>query len=259
MDKSKENCGVYFLNKLSKDRKNELAKEVREIVEKFYKEFPQFKNKIIPDSFEAAEELGFFIVATKAPFQLSGFTTSYGDYHLLALNSRHTKARQNYSIWHEIYHWYTGDGKEVSLSKQAEYVEAEYKAEYFAACILINEEVLKNKVSKLLMGYKNHLTNKDIFTLAHEFNSSVISMLRRIIEVTGDRSLWSRVKNIQDNEFLICKYKEFGLSTDLELPTNSTYISPSLFEYLSHNLKDNRISESRVELIVKCIEEEFYA
>lgn len=84
------------------------------------------------------------------------------------------------------------------------------------------------------MGYKNHLTNKDIFTLAHEFNSSVISMLRRIIEVTGDRSLWSRVKNIQDNEFLICKYKEFGLSTDLELPTNSTYISPSLFEYLSH-------------------------
>lgn len=241
------------MKSLTSERKEKLNDEIEKIVHDFYEEYPQF-NTTIPNSFDAAEELGFFVVSLEGPDGVSGFTTTFDQrYYLIAVNSKETKARQNFSVWHEIYHWYTGDGKEISLYDSEDYSETEYKAEGFSAHILMNTDILKKDLDKLNLSDFKYIKNADILNLQYKFQVSTAAMIRKIVDLTGENSLWKRKKNL-------CKvsvHKDKGFSGELEKPTIKNYISPIFFDNLLDNLSKNKISENYAKRITDYIEEVF--
>lgn len=236
---------------LSQSKKNELDIEVNNIISEFVDKYPKL-NGIIPNSFEAAEELGFFVVSTNSPENISGFTTSFADkYYLIVVNSLHTKARQNFSIWHEVYHWFTGDGQELSFFGEEKYSETEYKAETFASLMLMKNEQLEKDLSEY--SEIRFISNLKLLELQYKYQVSTAALIFRISKLKDDKSLWSRKNKLSKES----THKENGFSGDLEVPTEHSYISPAFFEILLDNFNENKISAGYVEMLKSFIEEEF--
>lgn len=247
------------MEKISDLRKIELRSEIEQIAQDFRRAYNNICEAPIPNSFRAAEELGFFVVSAAAPNELSGFTTTIDNKSMIVVNSNHPLGRQNYSIWHEIYHWYTGDGLEVSLMDNIEYNETEFKAEAFASEILLEKKSLERELNSL--GYKSlnkssvkYLKNEDIVILQNRFNVSYRAMLTRIIAISDNQDLRTRY-GIASNQGKIIQFNiKCGFNGDLEKPTPKPYISDSLFKYLTLNLEKGRISSSYVEEFLEFIE-----
>lgn len=248
------------MQKLSAKKKDILKKEVEEIAIRFKNEYSSIVKSPIPNSFIAAEELGFFVVSCPAPDKLSGMTMNIQDKAMIVVNSVHPLGRQNYSIWHEVYHWYTGDGQDISLSEDAEYSETEYKAELFASEILMDKKSLKVYLNRL--GYSSNaqlkfLKREDIVKLQNDFQVSYRAMLTRIISASGRVDLGNRYAIANTQQKIIEFNKSLGYSGNLEKGNLPTYISPSFFTYLEHNLKKGRISKNYVDSLLKFVEEDF--
>ncbi|MDW5524640.1 ImmA/IrrE family metallo-endopeptidase [Carnobacterium maltaromaticum] len=249
------------MKKLIDNRKKELITEVENIARNFRREHINICQAPIPNSFKVAEELGFFVVSASAPNELSGFTTTIDGKSMIVVNSNHPLGRQNYSIWHEIYHWYAKDGKDVSLMGDNEYSETEFKAEAFASEILLEKKVLERELQNL--GYKsiskNHmkyLKNEDIVKLQNKFKVSYRAMLTRIITISGNKDINNRYGVAASQEKIIQFNIKCGFDGGLEQPTLKPYISESLFEYLTFNLEKGRVSSIHVERFIEFIEGE---
>lgn len=247
------------MEKISDARKNELRSEIEHIAHDFRRAYNNICEAPIPNSFKAAEELGFFVVSASAPNELSGFTTTIDNKSMIVVNSNHPLGRQNYSIWHEIYHWYAKDGQEVSLMGNVEYNETEFKAEAFASEILLEKKALERELNSL--GYKSlnkssmkYLKREDIVILQNKFKVSYRAMLTRIIVISNNQDLRNRYGIASSQEKIIQFSIECGFDGDLEKPTLKPYISESLFEYLTLNLEKGRISSSYVEQFLEFIE-----
>lgn len=248
------------MKKLTDERKAELKKEVREVCQRFISEFPKTSEAPIPNSFKAAEELGFFVIAIPAPDNISGMTMNMADKSMIVVNSKNPLGRQNYSIWHEVYHWYSEDGQDISFYGESEYDETEFKAEFFASEILMPEESLIIELIKL--GYSNkqsfrYLKIVDIVKLQNIFNVSYKALLTRIIDITGIKSLKNRYGAASNQEKVMKLNKDNGYSGNLEMINQEPYISESLFIYMNSNLKKGRVSSDRVKTVLDFIEEEF--
>ncbi|MGX7204774.1 ImmA/IrrE family metallo-endopeptidase [Enterococcus devriesei] len=248
------------MQKLSAEKKEALKKEVEVIALRFRSEYSDIANAPIPNSFMAAEELGFFVVSCPAPDKLSGMTMNIQDKSMIVVNSVHPLGRQNYSIWHEVYHWYTEDGQDISLSNDVEYSETEYKAELFAAEILMEKSILKIHLNRL--GYTSDaqlkfLKKEDIVKLQNIFQVSYKAILTRIISLTGRNDLGNRYAIASSQSKIIDFNKLLGYSGNLEKGNLPKYISPSFFIYLENNLSKGRISKSYVNDLLKFVEEDF--
>lgn len=249
------------MKKLEADVKSELRSVAKELASQFRSEYPKICKTPILNSFKAAEELGFFVVSTLAPEELSGLTETIGNKSMIVVNSRHPLGRQNYSIWHEIYHWYSKDGKDVSLFKDIEYSETEFKAEAFAAEILLEEKALESELKKL--GYNSlnerdltFLKKKDIVILQNRFKVSYRAVLTRLIILSDNKGLNNRYGAASTQEKIIKLNQEYGFDGRLEQPTEKPYVSESLFNYLSINLEKGKISREYVEQLLEFVEGE---
>ncbi|MFV0305074.1 MAG: ImmA/IrrE family metallo-endopeptidase [Moheibacter sp.] len=248
------------MEKLSTDKKEDLIKEAEDITLRFKEEYKDIVETPILNSFKAAEELGFFVVSGPAPDKFSGMTMNLQGKSMIVVNSVHPLGRQNYSIWHEVYHSYTGDGQDISLVEESEYNETEYKADIFAANILMDKNVLDTHLKRL--GYNSvenlkYLKKKDVVELQNIFQVSYRAMLTRIISISGRDDLGNRY-GIASSQSRIIKYNQkFGFSGNLEEGNLPKYISPSFFIYLENNLEKGRISKKYVDDILKFVEEDF--
>lgn len=248
------------MKKIKKERKKELSLEVKEIAKNFIETYSDIVNQPISNSFRTVEELGFFVIAVPAPHNISGMTMSIDNKSMIVVNSNQPLGRQNYSIWHEVYHWYTGEGQDISKHGESEYDETEYKAEVFASEILIPRNKLEIELKKLNYNSKNslqYLKKKDIVKLQNKFNVSYKAMLTRIIFLTGQNKLSNRFAIANKQEDIINLNIEFGFDGHLEKIETKPYISDSLFFYMKSNLEKGRVSSSKIELILDFIEEEF--
>lgn len=246
------------MKKITKERKNELEGEVSEIAVSFMKKYFDVITQPISNSFKAVEELGFFVISIPAPDTISGMTMSIDDKSMIVINSNQPLGRQNYSIWHEVYHWYTKDGQDISFHGQSEYSETEFKAEVFASEILIPRDMLFLAIEDLGKGNGiKYLSKKDIVILQNKFFVSYRAMLMRIISLTKEQSLNNRFGVARTQESIIKFNQECGFDGDLEKVESTPYISDSLFMYMQSNLSKGRVSGDRVETVLKFIEEEF--
>lgn len=246
------------MKRISEERKKALQKEVKAIAHRFRNEYPALQSPI-PNSFKAVEELGFFVMSTPAPAAVSGLKMNLDDKTMIVVNSSQPLGRQNFSIWHEVYHWYTGDGQDISLFNDIEYNETENKAEVFASEILLEEDALKRELFALGFNKNNlkYLSKKDLVNLQYKFNVSYRAVLTRIINLFNAPELRTRYGAASNQEKIIKLNKELGFDGSLEETSLVTYISPSLFQYMKSNLSEGKISIEHIEQVLSFIEEEF--
>lgn len=237
---------------------NKIRSEINVVAEKFKQEYPTFSVSPIGNSIEIAESLGFFVVSIPAPDEVSGFTRTQDGKSMIFVNANHNLGRQYYSIWHEIYHWYTGDGNDISLMGSDIYNETEKKAEYFAAEILMDSNKVKSELSKLNINNLDFIKIIEIIKLQYIFQVSYSAMLTRLITLFPENraSLSKRYGITRDRDRLLKTIRGQGYSGDLELPTKTTYISPSLFYYMESNITEGKLSPENVKGIVSFIEKE---
>lgn len=246
--------------KLNRSTKEILKSKTAAIFEKFKEDYPGIIQIPQDDSVTKIESLGIFILIATAPEKISGFCMAIGEDTFIFINKKHTLGRQNYSLWHEMYHWYTKTYGNVSFEKEATIDEIEYSAEYFASLALIDTEYLKEILKKSGFNSENimYLSNDQIIKLQHHFKVSYSAMVNKLAELFPDAPLSNRyaLGTVSKRAELVDKTLKLGLDLSLINATEESYITPSLFEWLNKANEENRISKEQLENLVILIEQE---
>lgn len=243
--------------KLTEDEKNKAYNEVVPIVQQFRKRYVP-ENQKVENTFKILEEqLGFFVL--KFPSKdsnLSGFHIEKSGIHCIYINSSHTLGRQIFSAWHECYHAINGQSSLSFLSKLNKDIE-EYKAECFAGCILMPENLVRHYIAQKAINL-DYISYDDIIRMQHYFGVSYKAMVTRLIQ------LFPQSKNTLQKRFVLGeKYKskeleqrtlQAGFETALIKPTNDFYVSHKFIEDIQFNLKNNRISQEKAMSLIRLIE-----
>ncbi len=246
--------------KLDRSTKEALKLKVTATFEKFKTDYPGIVEIPQDDSITKIESLGIFILIAAAPEKISGFCMAIGEDTFIFINKNHTLGRQNYSLWHEVYHWYTGTFGSVSIGNEFAIDEIEYSAEYFASLVLIDAEHLKGILRHNGFNSKNiiYIKNDEIIKLQHYFKVSYSAMVNKLVELFPEAHLSNRyaLGSLSKREELVEKTLKLELDLSLIENTTNSYITPSLFEWLSIANDENRISKEQIERLVIFIEEE---
>ncbi|MDK7114627.1 ImmA/IrrE family metallo-endopeptidase [Staphylococcus pettenkoferi] len=230
-------------SKLNKETKERLRHEINKVVEEF-KEKYKIKKSPIQDSYALIEQLGFLIIGKHLDSNISGFTLNIGDYPCIFINRNHHFARQNQSLWHEVYHWYSGNQGHISNLSEIDYSEMEFKAENFASKILINRELLREKVTQIGKNFQT-ISPIDIVNLSNYFNVSYMNLMMALNEeskgeIKGYLFNLGKLENHQKLMEFIGTHK---LSKENYVVPEKGYITSGYLEDLIDNLKQNKISE----------------
>ncbi|MCU9612741.1 ImmA/IrrE family metallo-endopeptidase [Caldibacillus lycopersici] len=246
------------MTKFTSDQKKEIYSSVVSMAEKFRNDFLD-TSKPIGDTFNTLEELGYILVRFPAHKDLSGFQITKGNYKCIFVNSAHSLGRQYFSAWHECYHAYSGDKGSISLFSETKYNEMELKANLFAACILMPEDL----VMKYL--YENNLTNlsdvsyEQLIKMQNYFRVSYRALITRLIELYPKFSNALRPKfdlaNEENKELIIQYVIKVNGDISLVQPTNDFVISQRFYKKLHDNLAENRISAEKAQEIYNFLED----
>jgi Zn-dependent peptidase ImmA (M78 family) len=219
--------------------------------------FNEHRDKItypITDSFKTLEALGALIVSFETDDALSGFQSNKNGFPCIFVNSAHGLGRQNFSLWHEFYHFYTGEQSSLSYWKEAQSDPVEQKADYFAGAVLMPEIEVKALLESYQVRNVKYITNKHIIKMQHYFHVSYNAMVTRLIQIFPDTNLYSRYGLGKSREKLKETTEQLGLDMTYETPTNDVYISPTFFEDLEKNIDENRIASEASSEILNLIE-----
>ncbi|MCG1613926.1 ImmA/IrrE family metallo-endopeptidase [Staphylococcus epidermidis] len=242
--------------RLSKEQREKCAREVEPIVLDFINKYNI--TQPIEDSFKFIEDkIGYFIVSKKVDANISGFQYIIGNDKFIFINNNDDLGRQNQSLWHEVYHLYTGEGMGISEIGSANYNILECKADQFASQILMNRRLVKEFVKNANILDKGFFTKKDVIQMQQYFRVSFNNMCYVLNELYGKKFLkgsYFQLGKIENRKKLLDITKRFGFDTRLSEIPEDNYISPKLFEYLSINMRDKKISAKRVNDIINFIE-----
>ncbi|MEF9952653.1 MAG: ImmA/IrrE family metallo-endopeptidase [Clostridium sp.] len=237
------------MNKLTKQRQEEISKKISPVAIAQRKELIGFTP--IDSSIDVLEKLGYIIV--KFPCKdknLSGFCIKKSNYNCIYVNTNTTLGRQHFSMWHEYYHLYTGDGIGISLENKRVYKESEFKAHEFASNFLMPINMIEEYIKQNSINLK-YIKNIQIAQMANYFKVSYIAMLYRLVKVfpVEGKDLSKRFKNAQDNEKVNEVYSNAKLENKYDSITNDIYITKSFFDLIDENYKSGRIPEERLDYI----------
>lgn len=246
---------------ITKTRKEELKVEAEETFNKFKERYPGIIEYPMRNSVSKVESLGIFVLISAAPEEVSGFCMIIGENTFIFINKNQVIGRQNFSLWHEVYHWFTESAGAVSIVNDQKDNEIEYLADYFASLVLLDKDYLKK--SLMNMGVHSnksaqYLSYDKIIKLQHHFEVSYSAMLRKVLEVYPESKLEQRYSlgGVLRQEELIKKTNDLGLNINLILPSKNTYISSELFELLGKLSTENKISQQKILSIIEFIEKE---
>ncbi|MCT2342649.1 ImmA/IrrE family metallo-endopeptidase [Niallia taxi] len=241
---------------LSKQRKEQLHNEIIPIAHEFRKKY--LDDGPIIDTFKTLEELGYFVVRFPTKSELSGFHIKKGEYDCIFVNSSHSLGRQYFSAWHECYHAYTGDGGGISLFNEIKLNETEYKAECFASCILMPDDLVKNYARKSLPKNMKYISYQDLIKMQAFFKVSYSALITRlrVIFPQFDATFKSRytLGTQQNAQKLIDKTKEYNGDLSLISRTNKLVIPESFYQTVYNNLQNDRISSDKVQRLLEMLE-----
>ncbi|TMN22608.1 ImmA/IrrE family metallo-endopeptidase [Lentibacillus cibarius] len=245
-------------NKLTPGKKEELYKSVIPIAEEFRSRFLN-KDKPIEDTFKTLERLGFFIVKFPTHKDLSGFYIEKSGYNCIFVNSSHSLGRQFYSAWHECYHAYTGDNGGISLFGDMKYSEMEQKAEYFASCILMPEDLVRRYINENGLSNLKYIRYEQLIIMQNYFRVSFSALVTRLIKLypkfKGDLSKRYNLGRPENAQKLLEKIHAVDGDKSLVLPTNKFSVSQRFLELLYNNLDENRISADKAQSVLELLED----
>lgn len=243
--------------KLTPEKKVELYHSVVPIAEEFRFRFLN-KDAPIEDTFETLERLGYFIVRFPAHNDLSGFHIKKGEYNCIFVNSSHSLGRQYYSAWHECYHAYTGDIGGISLFGDMQHSEMEQRAEYFASCILMPEDLVRKYIHQNGLSNLKYIKYEQLIIMQNYFRVSFSALITRLIKLypsyKKDLSNRYNIGRPENAQKLLGKIHAVGGDESLVLPTNKFSVSKRFYELLYSNLEGDRISVDKAESILELLE-----
>ncbi|KKK34723.1 hypothetical protein WN59_06755 [Salinicoccus sediminis] len=242
--------------RLSETKKEELNREADTWVRKFKTEYPLVKYPI-NDPFAEVEKLGYFIIAKKVESEIAGLQYKIGDDGYILINNNDDLGRQHHSLFHEVFHLYSGVGLGVHLKGESEYIESEYLADAFASRLLMDRSLVQKYIDENRVNIE-FLSHVDLIRMHNYFNVSYSNMAFVLKQMFPDEfnPVMFAIGKLPRRSDLLKKTKDTSLSTKLSEVPEFDYITPSIFETLSSNLESGRVSEERIEEILDFFSEE---
>jgi len=244
------------LTKLTTEQKQIAYKKVIPIAKSFReKHLP--KNERL-DTFKILEEqMGCFIL--KFPSKndkLSGFHIEKSGIHCIYINSGHSLGRQYFSAWHECYHAINNQNG-ICLTTDSELDIEEYKADCFAGCILMPENIVKKYIEKYAINPK-YLKHDDVIKMHNYFRVSYSAMVTRLIQIypqyKSELNIRYHLGKKERADELKDKTLKANCKIDLIEPTNDVYVSDKFFENIKFSLENDRISEEKALSLLDMLE-----
>lgn len=207
------------------------------------------------DIFAIIENCAFLIRKPLETKEVSAFTTYMSDTFIVFLNSSFSLGHERFSAAHELYHIeYNSEilkREKLHIDKIAgEIINEDYRADIFAAEILMPEDAVKSVFYKLVNISPELIEPRHIVRLNSYFNVSYSAMLKRFIQLgLCDKAKYPGLRSYGDLE-KTAELQEItrkeGFSIDLLLPSNVTKISSEYIEYSKANFENNKISYGKL-------------
>ncbi|EGC93281.1 putative toxin-antitoxin system, toxin component [Turicibacter sp. HGF1] len=221
-------------------------------------------NEVISNPFQLLEKKGFFIL--KFPSKddnLSGFHIRKSGIDCIYINSAQTLGRQYFSVWHEYYHAVTGEGSSLSFHGERELDEIEFKAECFAGCLLMPEELVKEYLKNKRITNLKYIRYTEIIAMQNYFKVSFQAIIKRLIQIFPEfendlKKRYSLSKKERYSE-LIKLTEECHGDVRLITKTNDVYLSKQFFDDMEANFIHQRISPEKMKsllVLLECLENE---
>ncbi len=249
------------MNKLSEEQKDELYKSIIPIATEARRNLIN-ENIPIGDSFNLIEQLGFLLLCFPSEnnnCDLSGFFINKGNTKCIYINTNATLGRQYTSIWHEYYHYYASEGQGLCYASRTKSDPIEYKADAFAGCILMPENLIKNYISLNSLDILD-ISDIQLVKMQNYFRVSFSALITRLIQVYPEYrlslKLWYSLS--ENNEEAITRFKDLvnKAQCDIKLiqPTKEVYVPKQFYIDIEHNLKEKKITKEKACELIEFIE-----
>lgn len=206
----------------------------------------------IKNSTQLLSEMDYYIIKAQAPNNLSGFYMKKDKYPFIFVNTNHSLGRQNFSLWHEVYHHYMNH--QNGISDFGSNVLEEREAEIFAGCVLLPDTEIQR-----WMDQHDDIMRPDVLArMSVYYNMSFNGVMVRTMQLNPiskekyyDLKLLTKVENAAE---LYALYKDNNLATDILKPTYDIQISSNIMTVLEKNYNDNLVSAAKINEIIEKIE-----
>lgn len=231
------------------ERYKETILRIKPIADRFIN-----KNNLhypINDSLKVLSEMGYYIIKAKAPSNLSGFYMQKDRFPFIFVNSKHSLGRQNFSMWHEVYHHYMQH--QNGISDFGSNLIEEREAEIFAGIVLLPDFEIQKWSKKCDLKNPNIIAQmSDYYQMS--FNAVVIRCMQ-VGEVDYDTfKQLKTLSTLEKQPVLSDIYIKNELATSVIYPTDDIKISPNILSILQRNHQNNLIDNNKLNDIIEKIE-----
>ena len=239
------------MSKLSKEKKDEIKLISIEVARQFKDKY-EISNLLNP--FEVISKLeDIIIVRFPANDKLSGFTMKKGDYKCIYVNSSHILCRQYSTCWHEFYHA-INDVEDICIDDNNKEDIEDREAQYFASCIMMPEQEVKNFIIKNNKKFKE-LDLEFLIQMQYHFGVSLSSLFSKLSELNiGNFYKYKYITDIDNIDVYNNLIENLGFKLDLVKATNDYVVDKSFFEDLYKNIINKKISFGKGKELGKFIE-----
>ncbi|CUM95464.1 Domain of uncharacterised function (DUF955) [Turicibacter sanguinis] len=217
------------------------------------------ENEVIESPFKLLENRGFFILKFPSKDEsLSGFHIKKSGIDCIYINSSHTLGRQYFSVWHEYYHAITGEANSLSFYQERGLDEIEFKAECFAGCILMPEDLVKGYLENKRIKNLKYIRYTELIEMQNYFKVSYQAIIRRLIQIFPEfeddlKKRYSLSKKERHSE-LVTLTQECQGDVRLITRTNDVYLSKQFFDDIEANFIHQRISSQKMKSLLRLLE-----
>ncbi|HSE29265.1 MAG TPA: ImmA/IrrE family metallo-endopeptidase [Candidatus Saccharimonadales bacterium] len=151
--------------------------KAHEILNKFNIKEPLIDVYSIAD----AEGININPVIPGEDHEFSGFLDSNGEKPVMYVNADESVTRQNWTIAHELGHYYLQhkpDEWGIAWRNQSDKNEFEQEADYFAACLLVPEQMLRSLMRKFKLKAEDSLLLSQMFGVSERAMKNRLNFLR---------------------------------------------------------------------------------
>lgn len=230
------------------EKYKDTIKRIRPIAEQYILE--ENIKYPIKDTMHLLASLGYYIIKSEAPANLSGFYMKKDKYPFIFVNTKHPLGRQNFSLWHEVYHDIMQHKNGIS-DFNAESIE-EREAEIFAGIVMLPNKEINNWL------HHDVTDPKVIARMSSHYQMSFQGVLVRLMqeqhvnyETYQQLKQYSAINNINN---LAKIYTSENLDTAIMYPTNNTQISENIMTILQRNYSAGKVTGEKINEIIDMIE-----
>ncbi|WP_217972117.1 ImmA/IrrE family metallo-endopeptidase [Staphylococcus xylosus] len=206
----------------------------------------------IKNSTQLLSEMDYYIIKAQAPKNLSGFYMKKDKFPFIFVNTNHSLGRQNFSLWHEVYHHYMNH--QNGISDFGSNVLEEREAEIFAGCVLLPDTEIQK-----WMAEEGDVMRSDVLSrMSVYYNMSFNGVMVRAMQLNPiPKEKYKALKmlsNVDQYTKLHVIYTENNLEIDILKPTYDIQISPNIMTVLKNNYSAGLVSANKINEIIEKIE-----